>query len=283
MQADTSSPFSSSNDAPAKAGLGESVRRMARDPLTLFLLAGAAIFGAYYASQDRGDPIRYTPSIHKQLIEDYKTVTGKEPSEEDRTQMRDDFIGEELLFREALARGLHLNDGETRERMIDRLRYIVVGAPLEPTEEQLIDYYASHSDLYQTEPGYSFDQVFFNKRPENSAAILAKLTAGETVDGDDFWLGHTFPHYGDSMTRGMFGQPFLDGLAKGTDGEWMGPIESPRGWHFYRRTGMKKGARIPYETARGQVRQDVMTATTRAALDAEADRLKGKFDVEIVE
>ncbi len=257
---------------------------LTREPLFLFLIAGGGIFFAYNSVQEkRSDPIVYDRSIEKQLVDDFEAVSGRPATPADKERLRNDYIGDELLFREALSRGMHLSDGEIRERLIDRLRYIYAGSPSEPTEEQLIDYYASHSDLYQTERGISFDQIFFANQPRDAAALLARLNTGEAVKGEDFWLGNTFPNYGDSMIRGMFGQPFLDKLESSPTGRWIGPIRSARGWHFLRKSGSSEPTRIPYASAREQVRQDLMLSTTSSTLDKEIGKLKGKYDVEIAE
>ncbi len=255
-----------------------------REPLFLFLLVGAAIFLGYYIAESRrSDPIRYTPEIEKQLVEEFEAVSGRQATSEDRARMRDDYIGDELMFREAIARGMYLTDPATRERMVDRMHYLIAGAPVEPTEEQLIDFYASHSDMYRTEPGISFTQLFFANHPGNPADILARLNHGENVASDDFWLGRDFPNYGNSMIRGMFGQQFLKDLEDSQTGRWFGPIRSPRGWHFVRKTGVSAPQRISYADARSQVKQDYMLSGTRAALDKEIAKLKEKYDVEIAD
>lgn len=258
--------------------------RLLREPLIPFLLAGAAIFGGYhYAESRRGDPIRYTPEMAQQMVAEFEELAGRKATQADRTRLRADYVNDELLFREALSRNMHLADGEVRERLIDQLRYLVAGAPVEPTEDELIDYYASHPDLYRTEPGISFSQIFFAQEPRDTAGILARLERGETVKGDDFWLGHAFPNYGNSMIRGMFGQPFLRTLEARPAGQWYGPVRSGRGWHFVRKTGAVAPKMVPYTDARAQVRQDFMMANTKQTLDREIEKLKEKYDVEITD
>lgn len=253
-----------------------------REPLIPFLMAGALIFAGYYFSeQQRSNPIRYTAETEKQLIEEFEAVSGRKAEARDRERLRDDFIADELMFREAVDRGMYLTDPAARERMIDRMRYLVVGAPAEPTEQQLVDYYASHADIYQTEPGISFSQVFFASNPENGPALLARLNRGESIGGDDFWLGREFPNYGHSMIRGMFGQQFLKELEDSQTGQWLGPIRSSRGWHFIRKTGVSAPIRIPYADARMQVKQDYILDGTQAALDKEIAKLKEKYDVDV--
>jgi len=258
--------------------------RLVREPLIPFLLVGGAIFGAYYyAEAQRGDPIRYTPDVAKQIVGQFEELSGRKATDADKKRLRDDYINEEILFREALARNMHLADGEVRERLIDQLRYLIAGAPLEPSEDEVIDYYASHPDLYRTEPGITFSQIFFAQEPKDAAGILARLERGETVSGDDFWLGRAFPNYGNSMIRGMFGQPFLQQLQAKPVNQWYGPVRSGRGWHFVRKTGTLAPAMIPYADARAQVRQDFMLANTQQTLDKAIETLKEKYDVEITD
>lgn len=258
------------------------LRFLLREPLFAFVLAGGLIFLAYFLIESRcNDPVAYTPDVAASLVGEFEELTGRKATAADRARIRDDFVGDELMFREAIARGMHLTDPETRERMIDRMRYMVAGVPVEPTEADLIDYYASHPDLYTKEAGTSFEHVFFASLPQQAPALLASLHAGESVPGEDFWLGRSFPHYGDSMIRGMFGKAFLAQLKSSPTGQWYGPARSNRGWHFVRKTGASARSKIPYSQARAQVRQDFLISSTRAALDKEIETLKGKYDVEI--
>lgn len=256
--------------------------RFFRDPLAVFMLAGGVIFLAYYLIEaQRSTPISYTPEVASTLVGEFEELSGRKANSTERTRIRDDYIDDELLFREAISRGMHLNDPETRERMIDRMRYIIAGVPPEPTEADLIDYYAANQNLYQREAGTSLDHVFFTEKPANPSGLLAALNSGARIAGDDFWLGRSFPDYGDSMLRGMFGQPFLDALKHASQGTWFGPVHSNRGWHFVRKTGVSGRTRIPYAQARSQVRQDFLLSRTKAALDREVKTLKEKYDVDI--
>lgn len=254
--------------------------RWFRDPLFAFLLAGTGMFGAYAVIEAQRTPeIRFTPEIERAMVEEFQTLTGRSANAADRARMKKEWLTEELLFREAIDRDMQLTDADTRKRLADKVRYLIAGAPAEPSEEQLVDFYSSNLTRYQGEPRTSFDQIFFEQAPSDASALLARLNAGEPVAGDDFWLGRHFPRYGNSMVRGIFGQPFVDALRAAPRDRWVGPIRSPRGWHFVRREELLPAARLPYRQIRDQVRQDLMMAETERAIDTAMIGLRAKFDV----
>lgn len=255
--------------------------RVARDPLFAFLLAGVALFGGYQVVQHfEKPPVIFTPEIEQAQVADLATLTGRKATAQDRARLKAEYLAEELLFREAIDRNMHLTDGETRKRLVDKVRYLIAGAPPEPSEEELVDHYATHLNLYRAEPRTSFTQIFRQQKPADAGVLLARLNAGETIGGEDFWLGRDFPRYGDSMVRGIFGQPFVDTLKTAPEGRWIGPIPSPRGWHFVKKSERIASAMIPFPAIKDQVRQDYMITHSNAAISQALAGLKEKFDVE---
>lgn len=252
-----------------------------RDPLFAFLVAGVALFGGYQIiERAQKPPVVFTPQVEQAMVEDYEMLVGRPATAADKARIKRDYLAEELLFREAIDRNMHLTDGETRKRLVDKVRYLIAGAPPEPTDEQLVNHYADNLAQYRAEPRTSFTQVYRAQKPADAALLLAQLNAGETIPGDDFWLGRAFPRYGDSMVRGIFGQPFVATLKTAPDGRWFGPVQSPRGWHFVRKSESIPAAMIPFPAIKDQVRQDYMIAHSEAAIDKALSGLKEKYDVE---
>src|SRR5690606_20030476 len=102
----------------------------------------------------------------------------EEPDAAARQKLIDDFVANELLFREAVERGMHMTDLTTKQRLIDRVRFMISGAPAEPTEDQLLNWYATHQDLYRAEPQISLRHVYFEQRPADVASLLRTLEVG---------------------------------------------------------------------------------------------------------
>ncbi|MDE8653589.1 peptidylprolyl isomerase [Novosphingobium album (ex Liu et al. 2023)] len=252
-----------------------------RDPFVIFLVVSGAIFLLYWSVVGRKQTIEVPVSVQRSLADDYSLMTGHAPDAEAKQKLIDDYVANELLFREAIARGMHMTDKATKQRLIDRVRFMIAGAPADPTEDQLIAWYASHQDLYRAEPEISLRHVFFEKQPADAPALLARLNGGGTVAGDDFWMGHDLSKYGISMLRGMFGQPFLDAIKDQPVGTWAGPIRSTRGWHFVEVLGRGDAKLLPYPVARDQVRQDYLAAETGAAVEKEVARLKQGYKIRV--
>ncbi len=251
------------------------------DPLLIFLLAGGAIFAAH-ALVTAGDPVVYSADIEKALVADREALTGRPASAEDRAQLMAEHVADELLFRAAVAKGEHLTDSIVRKRLIDKMRFAITGAPPEPVEADVLNYYAENIARYRSEPRTSFEHVYFAAKPEAAAARLQSLQQGARITGDDFWVGRTFPRYGTSMIRGIFGQSLVDRLDDLPLNQWAGPIESPRGWHYVRKTAVEAPAIIPYADIREQVIRDMEAVSTKAALDAEIARLTKVYGVKDV-
>jgi len=252
-----------------------------REPLVVFVALGGGFFGLYQLSTADQRVIEVSRSAQASLADDYKLLTGKTADAAGRAQLVDDYVADEILFREAVARGMHLTDKETKERLTDKMRFLITGSPPDPTEEQLIDFYASHLDLYHSEPKVSFDHVFFQSQPDGAPKLLKVLNDGGAVPGDEFWMGRQMVGYGQSMIRGMFGQPFLDELAKAPEGAWIGPVTSIRGVHFVRVNGREAPALMDYAQVRDQVLQDWNNTQVETALRAEMKTLKQKYDVHV--
>ncbi len=258
------------------------LQRFASDPLTVFLLAGAGIFGLYASFNSTSEQaVRYDARIQQALVEEFEFLAGRPARPEDIAKIKHDFLTDELLFREAVERGIHLTDGEVRERMVQKVRYLVAGAPVEPSEMEVLDYYAQNLDRYEREPEITFDQVFFEEAPERPAALLAALRGGREVAGDELWTGPSYPDYGHSMIRGIFGQDFLEQLAAASPGQWIGPLRSSRGWHFVLKRGSAPARLLPFAIAREQVRQDMIIARMQQEIDRVYEDLAEKYEVRI--
>jgi len=99
--------------------------RWLRAPLLHFLVGGAAVFWVVRAS-DRPAvaPIVVTADDVDRLRIDYTRETGLEPTAADEAALVDKTIDEELLFREAVARGLDRHDRSIRNWLVEQMRVL---------------------------------------------------------------------------------------------------------------------------------------------------------------
>jgi peptidyl-prolyl cis-trans isomerase C len=256
--------------------------RLLRDPLTVFLLAGGLLFALYAALESRQQPAVVLDAATRQgLIEEFVSLIGREASPADIERLEREYISNELLLLDAISQGLHQRDRHIREQLIETLRLEVAGLLPEPGDEELVAHYAEHHARYRSEPSASFEHVYFSQRPEDAAALLAALERGEVVAGEEYDQGRSFPRYGRSILRGMFGVDFVEALWAAATGQWHGPWPSPRGWHFIRVSERFEPALLPFAAVRDQVASDWMVARIDQAVARHVEVLRQRHEVRI--
>lgn len=257
-------------------------RQALRDPLFAFALGGALLFAAFAMTAPlRAPPVLVDAATRAALVAQFETLAGRTATPADVERLVERHLADELLLRDALERGVHLDDAEVRAILVAAMRREAAGLLPDPTDEQLVDHYASHAADYVAEDSADFAHVYFAQAPEDPAALRARLQSGETVVGEPFVHGDDFPGYGRSMLRGLFGPGFVDALWRAPVGEWSGPIASTRGWHFVHLRARSAGRRLPFEAVRGQVEQDYLAAQIEAAVARRVAQLRARYAVRI--
>lgn len=247
--------------------------RVLREPLFAFLVSGIALF-LLYSWLRQPDAIVLRQDTRAALLAEFETLAGRKAGPADVERIEREYVADELLYRAALEAGIHLQDGLVRRRLIDEMRQRATGVLPDPTLDDLLDYYSDHLERYHSEPTASFEQVYFVTAPSDPSAILARLNREEAVAGDSFRYGRQFESYGRSMIRGMFGEPFVVAVWSATPGQWIGPLESPHGWHFVRLSGRQPPDLRPFPEVSNQVENDWTAAQIQAAVDRKVAELR---------
>ena len=110
-------------------------RRWLRAPLVHFVAGGAALFAMVHGSPSAPvalEPVVVTAADVARLRSDYVRETGLEPSDADEAALVDTAVEEELLFREALARGLDRNDRSVHGWLVEQMKVVSDGADAAP-------------------------------------------------------------------------------------------------------------------------------------------------------
>lgn len=253
--------------------------RIFRDPLAIFLIVGIALFAGYALVADRPDDIDVSRATTQRLVADYASLSGRQPSPAEARRIVADHVDDELWFREAIKRGIHLTDSAVRARLVERIKGDIAGSAPEPTEDDLLAFYTRHIEAYRTEPALSFDQVFFESQPADGVSLLARLNRGERLAGDDFWMGAKMARYGESMVSSVFGLSFMERLRGLPLKSWQGPLRSDRGWHFVRIMERVPQSTQGYGDVRGQVKQDYLADLDKVRLKSALDAIRKNYRV----
>jgi hypothetical protein len=167
------------------------------------------------------------------------------PSEQELQGLIEDYVRDEVFYREGRAAGLDRDDVIIRRRVRQKMEFLAedMSAP-EPSDEQLAAaYLASNPERFRAEDQITFHQVFLSAtRRANTiesdskqvGSVLARADGAldVTVLGDPFLLGEEFSGVSPSKLTSIFGEDFSKQMAAMETGRWQGPISSGFGQHF---------------------------------------------------
>jgi hypothetical protein len=88
------------------------------------------------------------------------------PTEDELQGQVRDYIREEAAYREALALGLDRDDMIVRRRLREKLEFVSddLATRTEPSDAVKQSFLQGHRGLFQTEPLFSLQQVYFNSQ-----------------------------------------------------------------------------------------------------------------------
>lgn len=238
------------------------MRRILRDPLVHFLLAGAALFLLYGLrnTEPVGQQIVVDAAQVRQLSKTATAMRGEAPTREELERLVEPLIKDEVYYREALALGLDKNDDDVRTRLIDKMRYLTedLADPEPATEDALHEFFDANPDLFLIPAKITFEQVFFSpsKRGEalqaDIAAAIEMLRAGNDVGGlgDDTPLRGRYDEAPREQVSVLFGDAMAEALFTMESGRWNGPYKSDFGMHLARLISRSEARRPTFEESK---------------------------------
>lgn len=263
-----------------------------KQPLTQFLMAGAGIFllyGLVNPSADRpdADEIIVDQATMSALNSQFQGVWGRSPSVDEQRQLIDEFLREEIYYREAVAMGLDQNDTVVRRRMQQKLAFLLQSQPadIEPPEEDLEAYYTSHAEQYQIPGGLAFTQVFLGDKPDQAAILSTykQLTGG--ADPASLSTASLLPVNislsSDRQIDKQFGTGFFTELLKLAPGEWQGPVRSGFGLHWVKVRQVEAAIQPEFQAVKPKVLSDWRDWNAKELESKAFKALRDKYTVTI--
>lgn len=227
-------------------------RSWAREPLLHFLLLGAGLFLLFrLVASDGGAPkeiVISEPRVEA-LAQGFARTWLRPPTAQELNGLVEDYIKEEIYYREAVIMGLDRDDVVIRRRLRQKLEFISddTAAALEPTDEQLQDYLRRHAEKFLQPGRLSFQQLHFSVERRGEAArrdaqkVLGHLQAGHgpvepSQAGDATLLPAGLDNASPQDIASVYGEDFMEQIEKAPVGPWSGPVQSAYGWHLVRVT-----------------------------------------------
>ncbi len=255
-----------------------------KDPLVTFLIAGAAIF--FIAGLFSDEEISYDVEVRdadiKRLYDQWNMQMRRPPTDQELAGLVDQFVKEEIYYRESQRLGLDANDTIVRRRMVQKLTFltedIATATPLE--ESPLREYFEENQEDYRVPQRFSFSHRYFSSDRREDAKRDATRALDTDDNGDPFMLQKEYNGRSEREIGDLFGRGFARALAElePRDSD-QGPIESAFGWHTIRLKMVQTTFVPTFDEVAERVVIDAQQAVRRAANEAYYDDLKARYNV----
>jgi hypothetical protein len=236
--------------------------RIAREPLAHFVLLGALLFGAdHLLAGRRGDPqaIVVGAEVDKEARDVFQASMKREPSAAEMQVLRQRWIDNEVLYREALALGLDRGDSSIRERLIFKaLSVTQSGIDLPRIDEAgLRAWFEAHRAKYDEPVRVDFLEAVLigDSAPEAVSTFLAALRSGRTEDSDARSALRVFKARPRASLVQSYGEEFTVALEKLPIGQWTA-LSGRDGLRVVRLEAVQPGQRALYADVKEAVYRD---------------------------
>jgi hypothetical protein len=274
------------------------VARWLREPLLHFLVIGLAMFLVYRAlnGAETAAPRRIEVSESRvdALAENFAKTWMRPPTAAELKGLVDDYVAEEVYYREAIAIGLDRDDTVIRRRLRQKMEFVTddaVGSE-SATDAQLQAYLDTHRQAFVTPGTVTFEQVFVSPDQRGASAqqdaqrILGQLQSGTSTGlpadlGDPTLLPGSMQSATPQDVDNAFGAEFTQDVMRAPPGAWIGPLKSGYGLHLVRVSSIEAGSLPPLAQIRPAVEREWQAEQRRLAKDALLKQLLSKYDVRI--
>jgi hypothetical protein len=210
------------------------MKRLIKEPLVHFLLLGFLIFGYYYwIKKDTAseDTILINDAEYNYLLSTWKKQWQQDPNEEEIKAFLDQYLRQEVFYKEALNIGLDHNDIIIKRRLAQKMEAVsndMSAMVKPPTDEELKAFYEENKDLFQLPEVYSFQQILFlDDEPgvdQEIQKVKAALEKGEGIPSSrrtKLALKNSWGNAYANDIHNAFGDDFTNALEQAKLNQWI--------------------------------------------------------------
>jgi len=215
------------------------MKKILKEPLLHFLLIGAVLFLVYNLvnTEQKENEIIIDDNLINELAAKWELKRNRQPNLPELKGLVNQYVEQEILYREALAMNLDHNDEIVKRRLAQKMEFISdeLAEILQPTEEMLKEYFKKNEENYKKPSVFTFNQVYFSEDKRTSAVEDAKRIL-EVEHPENLGDHLSLPsHYTNTNARKIsidFGYVFAEALDTLPLGKWTGPVRSGYGVHL---------------------------------------------------
>jgi parvulin-like peptidyl-prolyl isomerase len=205
--------------------------------------------------------------------------------------MIENYIREEISYREAKKIGLDKDDEIIRRRLSQKFNFLQTDLTeaSQPSDKDLKQFYEQYPELFQTDATVSFSHIYFSA--DNNTNNIAKQKAITVLQqlknsnlhrapekGDRFPLQYDYTDQASVDIQQNFGdRSILDTLFKAPVNVWVGPAQSGYGWHLVFISKRNNATEIPFASIKEEVKIKYLEAIKASQNKKVFDQLSEKY------
>ncbi len=268
-------------------------RRIVTEPFVQFAVLSLAIFGWFKLAQPDEwavDPDARVIIIDQRQVEllagQFESTWRRPPTAEELAKLKEDWLNREVLYREALALGLDGNDEIIRNRLVQKMNFLLTSeaGAARPEDEVLQTYLSDNADAFTTPARLAASLVYLGQTPSETFVeqTRTRLAAGEDHRqlGQASLLPTGFELSSRTLVDGNFGTGFFDQLEPLPLGEWSGPVQSSFGLHMVRLDDKWDPVLPPFGAIRDRVLADWREKQAERATEVFIENLRSTYVIE---
>ena len=264
--------------------------------LSYLAVAGASVLIVY--AWDGGNwrwqsnNIVITPGITERLATRFRQTWQRSPVGEERDRLIEEFVREEIAYREGIARNLGANDVPLRRRLQSILEELArqSAASTEPTQQQLQAWLDDNEAAFRVGNQVTLRHVFFQNAANSIASdatarfMLGRLQNQEMPDdisdyGDPSPIPNDLFEAGENEIAALLGAGFLAEIQQLPARRWAGPVASDLGLHLVYVVQRTAGQKPQLSAVEDAVRRAWLNEQQRQAVDTMYQALRQNYDV----
>jgi peptidyl-prolyl cis-trans isomerase C len=260
------------------------LKKIIKDPIFYFFVAGAVLYLVHQllnpdSANSYSDKIIVVDEL---VLKNLLNIRNRNPeleydvdialaalSSKEKNALASKYIEEEALYRMALEMGLNENDYIIKQRMIQKLQFLLEDLntnQIDIHDKNLVNYYKTNADKFKTASTLSFGHVFLSSDQHNdnifekANSLLELLNKDHTKvrdavrQGDRFPLNHFYTDVSSRQVTSHFGKKFSAGLFDlETQTLWQGPLRSSYGYHLVYISNKEAGQIPTFDSIRNSV------------------------------
>jgi len=264
--------------------------RWFREPLVwfFFLGLGLLVIDNLRDVDKRDNLIEVNSQVKAHIADQWETQMGRAPTISEMSGLIDQWIKDEIYYREAIRLGLANDDTIVRRRLVGKLTFLTedIATAQEPSVSELRAYYIENQNSYVEPVRYSFRHRYFSndwrEHAKNDASVaLEKIKNGTEPEsiGDSFMLQTAFIARTADEIAALFGQEYSESLSELVSDDWVGPLQSAYGWHLVQIQARTQIRPLSFEEARSLLVSDLALERQQAANEDYYENLRDRYQV----